>query len=268
MSIKLVALDLDHTLLNDEKRISDFDLEMINKARSLGVHFTIATGRMYAATKDYGNFLKINLPVITYQGSLIKTLITGEELLHLRISREIALEAISLASKKNIHSNIYDGDKLYVFNENELIKRYRKVNKIEAIIDPEIDKNMDFMPTKVVFVEDSLLLLNALQKKLEKKYSQTYDVTRSLPHLLELGHKDATKSKALAFLAEKLDIKQEETMAVGDGLNDLDMIKWAGIGVAMDNSPDVVKQEADWVTTCNNNSGVGKAIERFIIKGQ
>ncbi|MFP4456784.1 MAG: Cof-type HAD-IIB family hydrolase [Clostridia bacterium] len=268
MAIKLVAMDLDHTLLNEERKISDFDLEMIKKARMMGIHFTIATGRMYAAAKDYGALLKIDIPVITYQGSLIKTLMSKEELLHLRIDKEVALEAIELAKDKGIHVNIYNGDDLYVFSENDLIRRYKKVNGIHAIVDPEIDKKMFFDPTKVVFVEDDLVLLDELQNELDDHYTGRYDVTRSLPHLLELGHKNATKSKALEFLTKRMGIKQCETMAIGDGINDIDMIKWAGVGVAMDNADKIVKESSNWVTTDNKNSGVGRAIEKFVLKVQ
>ncbi len=268
MAIKLVAMDLDHTLLNENRKISDFDLEMIKKARLMGIHFTIATGRMYAAAKEYGEFLDIDIPVITYQGSLIKTLMSKEELLHLRISKEVALEAIELAKDKGVHINIYNGDDLYVFSENELIRRYKKVNNIHAIVDPNIDKKMFFDPTKVVFVEDNLKLLDELQNELDDRYRGSCDVTRSLPHLLELGHKDATKSKALKFLTERMGIEQSETMAIGDGIGDIDMIEWAGVGVAMDNAEKLVKENSDWVTSDNNNNGVGKAIEKFVLKVQ
>jgi Cof subfamily protein (haloacid dehalogenase superfamily) len=266
MTIKLVALDLDHTLLNEERRIDDYDLEAIQKARNIGVHFTIATGRMYIAAKEYGKYLNIDIPVITYQGSLIKKLMSSEEILHLRISNQVAHEAIELAKDKKIHINVYDGDSLYVFSENDLIKRYKKVNGITAIVDPEFDKKMNFSPTKVAFVDDNVSVLDELENELNDRYLGKYDVTRSFPHLLELGHKDATKSKALEFLSERLGIKQSETMAIGDGVNDIDMIQWAGVGVAMGNASEIVKKCSDWVTSDNENGGVAKAIEKFVLK--
>ncbi len=266
MTIKLVAVDLDHTLLNENRKISDYDLEKIQKARSNGVHFTIATGRMYVAAREYGKYLNIDIPVITYQGSLIKKLMSSKEMLHLRIPNSITQEAIELAKDRDIHINVYNGDDLYVFSENDLIKRYKKVNGITAIVDPNFDKKMDFEPTKVAFVDNDVSVLDELENELIDKYLGKYDVTRSFPHLLELGHKDATKSKALEFLSNELGVKQEETMAIGDGINDIDMIEWAGIGIAMGNANEIVKKSADWITDDNENGGVGKAIERFVLK--
>jgi hypothetical protein len=268
MTIRLVALDLDHTLLNNKREISREDLEAINRARAQGVVFTIATGRMFAATKTFGEKLNIDVPIITYQGSLIKRLISEEEIRHLRIPNEIAKQGIRLAKDNDVFVNVYNGDDLYVFYENDLIKRYREVNGVHAIVDEDLCDKLNFNPTKIVFVEDDLGKLDGFQKIIETEFSNLYDITRSLPHLLELGHIDATKSNALSYIANILNIKQSETMAIGDGLNDIDMLHWANVGVAMGNALDAVKKSADWVTDDNNSSGVAKAIEKFILKAQ
>ncbi len=268
MSIKLVALDLDHTLLNSNREISKEDLNAIVKARKRGVIFTIATGRMFAATKKYAKELQIDVPIITYQGSLIKRLISEEEIRHLRIGLDITKDCIRIAQEHNIFINVYNGDDLYVLYENELIKRYKRVNGVNAIIDSNLLNKIDFDPTKVVFVEDDYDKLSNFQSLIKHKYGKVFDITRSLPHLLELGHLDATKSNALAYIAKMLNIKQENTMAIGDGLNDLDMINWAQIGVAMENANELLKHSADWITLDNNNSGVAKAIKKYILEAR
>ena len=149
-----------------------------------------------------------------------------------------------------------------------MIKRYKRVNGVNAIIDSNLLNKIDFDPTKVVFVEDDYDKLSNFQSLIKHKYGKVFDITRSLPHLLELGHLDATKSNALAYIAKMLNIKQENTMAIGDGLNDLDMINWAQIGVAMENANELLKHSADWITLDNNNSGVDKEIKKYILEAR
>lgn len=268
MDIKLLALDLDHTLLNEERQINDCDLRAIQAARSAGVVITIATGRMYSAAHRFARDLEIDVPIITLQGSLIKTLLSEEEVLHLRLSNKVARQAIAMALEAEIHVNVYDGDILYVRENNALVERYTKVNRINVEISPEKINHLKIHPTKVVFVENDLAKLDRLEVLLADKFGKDWDVIRSLPHLLEIGHPNATKSQALAFLTKQLGIKQSAVMAIGDGLNDLDMLNWAGVGVAMGNASPEVKEQADWVTDDNKSGGVAKAIAKYIIDSE
>lgn len=265
MTIKLLALDLDHTLLNDKREIDEVDLMAVRAARATGVVVTIATGRMFSAAQSYAHDLEIDVPIITYQGSLIRTLISEEDLRHLRVDNSVAKTAIEMAEQAQIHINVYDGDKLYVKEDNALVQRYRTVNRIDVVIDADYINKLQIAPTKIVFVENNLDKLNELQREVENAFANNWNVTRSLPHLLELGHFEATKSAALAFIAKHLKIERAQIMAIGDGLNDLDMIGWAGVGVAMGNAPLEVKRSADWVTTDNNSGGVALAINKFIL---
>lgn len=265
MSIKLLALDLDHTLLNEQREINECDLLAIRAARAAGVVITIATGRMFSAAHQYACALEIDVPIITFQGSLIKTLMTEEEIIHLRLSNLVARQAIEMARNASIHINVYDGDHLYVRENNDLVERYQRVNQIKVQIDPQQIDDLTIDPTKVVFVDNDLGKLDDLQQTLTSKFDGKWDITRSLPHLLEIGHPQATKSQALAFLAEQLGVSRSAVMAIGDGVNDLDMINWAGVGIAMANAPAIVRQQADWVTSDNNSCGVAKAIHKYIL---
>ncbi len=266
MGIKLIAVDLDHTLLNSKRVIAPEDMAAIKAARAMGVDLTVATGRMFPAALPYCLELDIDLPVITYQGALVKTMLSHEELLHLRLDIDVAREVLRFAHARNLHLNVYNGDTLLVTEENELTERYRTVNRIPVIVEPELKYRLDFAPTKLVIIENDGAVMDKLEAELRLLYEPRYDISRSLPHLLEIGHPDATKSKALDFLANKLGIERREVMAIGDGLNDIDMLEWAGIGVAMGNSPDEVKAVADWVTSDNDHGGVARAIEKFIFR--
>lgn len=265
MTVKLLALDLDHTLLNDKREIDIRDAEAIRAARDKGVAVTIATGRMFSAAHNFARDLNIDVPIITYQGSIIRKLISEEDLLHLRLTNVVAKRAIEIAKKVDVHINVYDGDRLFVRKHNELVERYKKVNGIEVIINKDFVDDLKIAPTKLVFIDNNYDKLNILQKNIEQKFQNNWDITRSFPHLLELGHRQATKSKALEFLCKELAIKHHDIMAIGDGTNDIDMLKWSGIGVAMGNAPLEVKRIADWVTADNNNNGVAIAIEKYIL---
>lgn len=253
MQIKLLALDLDHTLLNSERKIAKEDLLAVRAAREAGVIITVATGRMFCAAQQYAKDLEIDVPIITYQGSLIRKLLSEDILCHLKLNCDIAQEVLLLAADAGIHVNTYIGDKLYVSQRNDLVERYIRVNKVPVLIDPDYLKALTVSPTKIVFVENDIAKLDKFQAQIEAKYADKWDVTRSLPHLLEIGHPDATKAKALAFLSHHLGIKQAEIMAIGDGLNDLDMLRYAGIGVAMGNAPLEIKRRANWVTRDNKD---------------
>ena len=265
MTIKLLALDLDHTLLNDNREISERDAEAIRAARKKGVAVTIATGRMFSAAHSFAQDLNIDVPIITYQGSIIRKLLSEEDLLHLRLTNVVAKRAIEIAKKADVHINVYDGDRLFVRKDNELVARYKKVNGIEVIVNEGFVDDLKIAPTKLVFIDNDYNKLNKLQNIIEKNFKNNWDITRSFPHLLELGHKQATKSKALEFLCKDLGIRHSNIMAIGDGPNDIDMLRWAGIGIAMGNAPLEVKRIADWVTADNNSNGVAIAIEKYIL---
>lgn len=265
MAIKLIALDLDHTLLRDDRSINPKDIEALRAARQRGVGVTIATGRMFAAAKRYAHSLNIDVPIITYQGSLIRNLLSEEILLHLKLEKCTALRAIQLGVQQQVHVNVYIDDQLLVLEENEISRRYAEYNGVSVVVCPNLDQQLPGQPTKVVYVEYDAQKMHKLRTLVVDRFADSCNITLSLPHLLELGHKMATKARALAYLTDLMGIKPEEVLAVGDGLNDLDMLDFAGIGVAMGNAPLEVQRAADWVTADNNSAGVAMAVGRYVL---
>lgn len=264
MTIRLIACDLDHTLIRSDRTIHPRDIAALERAREEGIYVTIATGRMFCASKHYAANLRLDVPIIAYQGSMIRCLQSNEELLHLTLPLEVAATAIRLGAEMDATVNIYIDDQLYVLADSEAVQLYAKHNDISVNIRPQLVEALFAPPTKVVFIEHNPHKMQRLISVTQECYGATCDVTHSLPHLLEVGHQQATKAQAVAFLAQHLGVKREQVMAIGDGLNDLDMLAYAGIGVAMGNASDIVKAQADWVTRDHNAAGVALALDKFV----
>ncbi len=264
MDYKLIAIDLDDTLLNDDLRISDNNKESIVKAVEQGVMVTIATGRMFAATLPYIKELNLNIPVITYQGALIKNLATDEVILHNTLPLKYAKQIIEICNEDKLHLQAFIDDAFYYNEDNEYSKTYSKIIGIEG---NEVGDLLSFVtnePTKMIIIDEPNVI-QQLKHKFIGIFGDRIHITSSKPKYLEFTHADANKGKSIEFLCSMYNIRREETIAIGDSYNDLTMIKYAGLGVAMGNSPDDVKSHADYVTKSNNEDGVSQVINNFIL---
>ncbi len=263
--IKLIAIDLDDTLLNRELKISPRAVEAIQKARAKGVQTTIATGRMYSSALPYARQLEIDLPLITYQGALVKNSLSGEVLVNKPVPLNLAREVISLVRERGHHINTYVNDQLFVEKVTEEGLAYAKLSGVP--INPVGDL-IDFLkddPTKILVVasEENIKLL---QEEFKAKYSKgELHITTSKPYFLEFSHREATKATAIEHLIKLYGITREQVMALGDSYNDLEMIEYAGFGVVMGNAKEDIKKVADYVGPSNEEDGVAKIIEKFVL---
>ncbi|TWH45197.1 Cof-type HAD-IIB family hydrolase [Sporomusa sp. KB1] len=265
MTIKLIAIDLDDTLLDSKLAVSPRACEAIRKAVARGVTVTIATGRMYCSALVYAKQLKLDVPLITYNGALIKSCLSGETLLHQPVERELALEVLDLCREHNWYIQTYMNDKLYVKELDEHAAYYMRFSGAPANAIGDRLYIAEQPPTKMLAMstaEDVKAAYDIVKTRFDNKLT----VAISKPTFLEITHPLANKGRALAFLADKLHIRQEEVMALGDGGNDLDMIKYAGWGVAMGNASDAVKAAARLETLSNDADGVAEAIEKYVLK--
>jgi Cof subfamily protein (haloacid dehalogenase superfamily) len=261
----MVALDLDDTLLNSKLEVSPRVKQAIFSAREKGVLVTLATGRMYASTLIYAKELEVNIPLITYQGALIKDSQTGETLLHRPVPLELAKEIIQEYLDRGLHFNVYIDDKLYVDSGNKAAEDYTKLTGIPYIEVGNLFHFISIPPTKLLIVEYDEEKIKVLEEEFKLKYQGLLHITRSKPYFLEFLHPLANKASALEFLAQEHQIKREEVMAVGDSYNDLEMIEYAGFGVVMGNAPKEIQVKADFVTKSNDEDGVAEAIEKFCL---
>ena len=272
MSIRLVALDLDNTLFDKEKRVSPANRQAILDAKAQGVKVVITTGRPLPAI---GNLLSdlgladANDYSVTLNGGLIQSN-TGEIIAETGLSFE-EIEAITeVLLPLGLPVDVISGDQVYslsALGHQSLYHRANPLLSFNRISDlSELPKDRSF--NKVVTVQEASYLDRQIAALPDALYQQ-FEIFKSRDIILEIMPKGVHKAQGLKELSTYLGIQPEEVMAVGDEANDLSMIAWAGLGIAMANAVPAVKQVAQWVTTDDNNhSGVAEAIQKFVLKGE
>ncbi|MDF2636026.1 MAG: Cof-like hydrolase [Pelosinus sp.] len=265
MAIKLVAVDMDDTLLDGTLKVSPRTCEAIHKAHEQGVLVTIATGRMFSSAMPFAQELNMQTPIITYNGGMIRSAFTKEMLFHKTIAPNVADRIVALFHDKGWYLQSYINDELYVVERCEKAKYYEKMAGIPAIPLGEEFYSMSHEPTKMLALAQPHEILE-IQKIINREFAGEVFAATSKPTYLELTHPSVNKGHALGLLAESLNISREEVMAIGDSNNDYPMIEYAGFGVAMGNASDRVKAVAQAVTAHNNAHGVAEAIEKYVLK--
>ena len=266
--VKLIAIDLDGTLFDDEKNISEENLKAIDNAQKLGCKVVIASGRPLCGIMPTLEKLKLTKAsdyVICYNGALVLNVKTGEVIFSKTLTGVDLAKIYSLAKLLNVNIHAYrEKESLITPKLNPYTAVTERVNNIKANLCDfnSIASSEKFI--KIMLIDDELRL-NYIEDNLDKQYFDAYSIVRSSKIYLEFLNKETDKGLALKALANYLNIDLKDTMAIGDAGNDLNMILLAGIGVAMGNSFAYVKSSADYVTLDNKNSGVANAINKFVL---
>ena len=263
--IELLALDLDGTVIGEDKKLSPTIKEAIAAAQKKGVKVIIATGRMFVSALPYAKQLGLSGPIVTYNGALIKHLKKEQTMGHFPVSLSTARQIIQDAEKMNIHLNLYLDDRLYVSEKNSYSDGYAEFTGVTAHPVGSLLDFMDQPPTKLLAIEEDRNRFEEIFSFFEDKYSQEVFLTESQHHYLEFCSPKATKGRGLAMVADHFDIAQENTMALGDSGNDRTMIQWAGIGGAVQTGIEEVKKEADFIFPEPEKQGVASVIEKYIL---
>ena len=269
MKYKLLVLDVDGTLLNDEREISKRTLAALLKVQQMGVRIVLASGRPtyglmpLAKTLELGNYGGF---VLSYNGCQIIKAQNGEILFERRINPEMLPYLEKKARKNGFAIFTYHDDTLITDSpDNEYIKNEALLNNLKIIREDEFSTAIDFAPCKCMLVSDKEKALIGLEQHWEKRLAGTLDAFRSEPYFLEVVPCGVNKANTLGALLEHLGVTREEVIAVGDGVCDVTMLQLAGMGVAMGHSQDSVKVCADYVTTSNEEDGVALAVEKLIL---
>lgn len=261
---KLVAVDLDDTLLNDDLDISEETRAAIYAAMSKGAVFTIATGRMFASARKIASKLKLEVPLITYQGALVKHASDGTVIYERNVPPEVVRYVFEYASANGLHLQAYHNDTLLAKEENEKLINYARLNNISYEIEPDFDRLAEKTAPKLLMIDEPEVLDRVLAE-LKTAVGDKAHITKSKPNFLEIMHPEGTKGHALLRLAEHYGFEREETIGIGDSWNDHELVEQAGLGVAMENAVDSLKGIADYITRSNNDDGVRHVIEKFIL---
>lgn len=262
---KLIATDLDDTLLNDGIEVSAENRAALQKAMEMGVIVTIATGRMFRSALPIAEQLGIRAPIITYQGALVRDTVTGETLSERLVPLQLAQRVLEEGYRADLHMNVYIEDRLIVDRITPEGTGYAKLAEVEMNPVGNLLVFLKQDPVKILYIADPDML-DRLNRELQDKFGPTLYITKSKPNYLEFMHPEATKQHGLKVLAERYGIKREEIMAFGDSYNDIDMLEFAGMGVAMGNAPDKIKEKADYVTAGNNEDGVARVVREFVLE--
>lgn len=272
MKYKLLVCDFDGTLYTSDYKVNQETIDAVEEFKVQGGRFVIATGRLFQAIKPFAELFKLTDEVITYQGSGIFNLKSGELVYSREIDTKLAVEVYS--HLYNNYGNItspmlfYD-DKCIVEEENEYNKIFASIVKVplvcvgEKLNDYVKDNNLN--ARKILSLAEDVHIRNMITD-LQENFGDKLNINQSSKGLMELVDKQASKGNAVKWLAEKYNIPQEQVCAIGDAENDNSMIEYAGLGVAMGNAMDITKQVADYVCDTNDNNGVAKVIREIILK--
>ena len=263
MEIKLIASDMDDTLLNSDVKISERNAKAIEAALKAGKIFLIATGRMYVSARPYAEKLGLDVPLVTYNGALVKGSASGEVFYEHKMKLETANEVLAYCKEKGYYVQLYVGDSILIKEENYFSRMYTKISGIPTTAIGEALYHTDAEPYKIL-VMTGADEFNAVWQQFGARFAGKLDVTSSKDNFLELMEPGVNKWEAVKSVAASYGVKPEEIMCIGDSNNDISMIANAGIGVAVANAKDNVKEHAKIVTASNDEDGVAMVIESIL----
>jgi Cof subfamily protein (haloacid dehalogenase superfamily) len=269
--IKLLIVDIDGTIAGESNQVSTRVKQAIQAVRDRGIRVGIATGRMYKSALRFHQEIAADMPIIAYQGAWIQDPATGTKHRHCPVPIDIAKELVdyfeqpTLLDKLSIH--VYRDDCLYVREINPDTELYIGRSGIAVNPVPDLRSVLTDRPTKILAMSEDTDLIQHLLQDLRHRYSASQlHITTSVPIFLETTQSGIDKGNAIDYVAKNLlGITAENVLAIGDNYNDVEMLAYAGIGVAMGNAPADVQALADWVAPDVKADGVAVAIEKFIL---
>lgn len=270
MKYKLIAIDMDGTLLNSENDVSNRTKEAIANAKKQGVHVVLATGRILKSAVYYSKKLNLNNPIVASNGGIMVDEYSNV-IFKNPLDKKSVKEIVKLADKEKMYCHLYDESKFYSSQKvQEVLDFYSEANK-SMEIDLHLFKDIEdilykdnFNIYKLIFIDNDLEKLKNFRSKIST--IDNINISSSWSNNIEAMGKDVSKGQAIKKLAKRLNIDLQEIIAIGDSENDLSMLNIAGLSIAMGNGSANIKSQVDYVTDTNNNDGVAKAIEKFILE--
>ncbi|MDY6029710.1 MAG: Cof-type HAD-IIB family hydrolase [Acidaminococcaceae bacterium] len=263
MGIKMIACDMDGTLLDSKKNISAANREAIAEFVARGNKFLIATGRMYISAVPYAKILGLEIPLVTYNGALVRNSLSGEVLYEKKMNLRSTQKVLDYCRSKGFYLQCYVGDKLFIDKENAHSRKYAALQNISIDAIGEDVYTAKEEPYKILVMtygNDFKETYGIFKKELDG----IVDVTSSQENFLELMEPCVNKWEAVKKVAAMYNIAPQEIMCIGDSENDLEMVAKAGVGVAVGNAVESVMRAARIVTASNDDNGVALVIERIL----
>ena len=256
MSYKLIAIDMDGTLITSDKKITERSIRAMQEAEAAGAYVVLASGRMAANVKVLSKDLGLHSPAICGGGSQVVD--ADFNILHTcYIQPEVAKQVLDVCREEGLYVQIFD-DGNYIFQKHTPSSDvYHEISGLNPVEDPHLFEREHIETPKILIIEPAERL---------KEVQPMLNIGRSRPTFLELNNPEGNKGVALKILSEKLGLKQSELIAIGDNQIDASMIEYAGLGVAVGNALDEIKEIADYISADNDHEGVTEVIEKFILE--
>ena len=271
---KLIAIDLDMTLLDRNKNISYRNKKAIELAKEKGVKIVLCSGRILKGVMYFAKVLGLHDQVIVAcNGAIVRDLKKNKDIYYVGLENEKSLEIARICKENDIYYHYYFQDTMIARRLDYSSKFYYEKNKelpkeerIDIIIDDSEQtlKSCGDLITKFVIIDKDVEKVDRVREIIEKRLLGV-ETTKSDTNILEVMKEGVNKKRALEFVCSYLGIDPKEIMAIGDNENDLQMIEFAGLGVAMENAIEELKEIADFVTQSYEDDGVAKAIEKFVL---
>ncbi len=267
MEYKLIAIDMDGTLLNSQNEVSLRTKAAIERAKEKGIHIVLATGRILKSAKIFSDELMLTNPILACNGAII--LDESRNTIYNRpIEADLAKRIMELGREYGLYYHFYNEESLFTNQYIKGIADYysRKSQKIDVKIfndEEEILNNKELNIFKFLFIDNDSDKLNRLREDFGA--IEGLNITKSWGNNLEVMDFRASKGIGLEYLCNEMKISKDAVIAIGDSENDLSMLKFAGLGVAMGNGDEDVKLASNFVTDTNDQDGVAKVIEKFIL---
>ncbi len=261
--IRCIAIDLDDTLLRSDLTISSEDKRAIDRAIQKGVKVLLASGRMVQSIRPYVFELGLDLPVIAYNGAIIQEVISGKILYHRPVPVEEARMMVPIFRQTGIHLNVYINDELYM---DELTYWGQKYVANAGVTPRAIGDVNRFInePCHKLLAAGEVEQIDRIQARLIKEFEGRLQFIKSKPNYLEILAPEVSKGRALQKLATNWGLDRNEVMAIGDAPNDISMLTWAGVGVAIGNAASIIKEKAVLVVDDHDHNGVAEALESLV----
>lgn len=268
MKYKLIVLDLDGTLTNAKKEITSRNRETLIQAQEKGIQVVLASGRPTYGIVPLANELRMNEfggYILSYNGGEIINWETGEMIYENVLPNEVVPVLYEGARSYGLSILTYDGAEIITENSKDpYVQKEAFLNKMAVRETNDFLTDITLPVAKCLIVGDADKLI-PLESELSLRLQGKINVFRSEPYFLELVPQGIDKALSLAVLLKETGIEREEVIAIGDGYNDLSMIKFAGLGIAMGNAQEPVKKAADYITLTNEEDGVAEAIRKFCL---
>ena len=264
----LGAFDLDGTLLRRDLEITGRTLAAVDGLRERGMRLVVATGRRYESAVEHAEKLGFGGedPVVCYGGSMVRRM-DGETLLHRTLPKDLGLEVLEWAAGRGLHARVFVDGRVITSPNSPAALRFSKRLEEPGIV--VVDSPAEWLagaqeePTKLVIVDHPDDVPGWLDEAQEAFRGRLF-VTRSLPHYVEVGGLEGTKSTALEFLCKQWGIAPERVLAFGDADNDVDMLRFAGCGVAVGPMTAGVREAADEAVAGVDEDGVALYVEKLL----